>query len=77
MMLAALLKKQLFEINQSFFINRKTGKKRSQASSITLIVLYAILMAFIIGGMFTVLAIGICKPMNDSGMDGCILRCFA
>lgn len=68
MMLAALLKKQLFEINQSFFINRKTGKERSQASSITLIVFYAILMVFIIGGMFTVLAIGICKPMNDSGM---------
>lgn len=67
-MLAALIKKQLFEINRSFFVNAKTGKKRSQAASVTLIVLYAILMVFIIGGMFTVLAIGICKPLTDAGM---------
>lgn len=67
-MLATLIKKQLFEINRSFFVNAKTGKKRSQSSSVILIVLYALLMVFIIGGMFTGLAIGICKPLTDAGM---------
>ena len=67
-MLVALLKKQLLEINRGFFVNVKTGKQRSKVSSVALIVLYAALMVFIIGGMFTALAIGICKPMTDAGL---------
>ena len=43
-MLKTLLKKQLFELNFSFFYDQKKGKMRSKASSITFILLYALLM---------------------------------
>ena len=48
-MLKTLLKKQLFELNRSFFQNRKTGKARSKAMAITSIVLFAAAMVLIIG----------------------------
>ena len=50
--LKLLLKKQLYELYRSFFYNQKKGKMRSVASSIAFIVLYAVLMIGILGGMF-------------------------
>lgn len=51
-MLNTLLKKQMMEINQSFFRNRKTGKKRSRTAVMVSMALFAILMVFVIGGLF-------------------------
>ena len=67
-MLKTLLKKQLFELNFSFFYDQKKGKMRSKASSITFIVLYALLMVGIIGGMFAVFAAMVCAPLVQAGM---------
>ena len=51
-MLKILLKKQLYELNSSFFYDRKQGKARAKSTSILFIVLYALLMIVVIGGMF-------------------------
>ena len=67
-MLKTLLKKQLFELNFSFFYDQKKGKMRSKASSITFIVLYALLMVGIVGGMFAVFAAMVCAPLVQAGM---------
>ena len=69
MMLKTLLKKQLLELNRGFFYNTKKNTVRSRASSILLIALYALLMVGIIGGMFTFMAIGLCRPLVEMGMD--------
>ena len=67
-MLKALLKKQLFEINSGFFYDRKKGAARSKAASVGLIVLYGLLVVGVLGGVFTMLALGICGPLNEIGM---------
>ena len=66
-MLKTLLKKQLFELNRSFFQNRKTGKARSKAMAITSIVLFAAAMVLIIGGIFLYLAFQL-KPLIEAGV---------
>lgn len=53
-MLKALLKKQFLELNAFYFQNRKTGKQRSRAGAIGMIVLYVVLMLFVAGFMFTI-----------------------
>ena len=58
-MIKALLKKQLLELNQTLFINRKTGKAKSTASVAGSIALFAILMIVVLGGMFTSLALSL------------------
>ena len=55
-----LLKKQLTEIFRSYFYDAKKNKARSKASTIGFIVLYALLMVGILGGMFTWLALSLC-----------------
>ena len=51
-MLKTLIKKQLLELNKSFFVDRKTGKGKSARSATFSIVLFILLMIFAIGGMF-------------------------
>lgn len=51
-MLKTLLKKQMLELNQSFFRDKRTGKRRSNVSALALILLFAATMIVIIGGMF-------------------------
>ena len=48
-MLKALLKKQLLELNQSFFTNRKTGKRRSHKGVIGMLVFFGVMMLFLAG----------------------------
>ena len=50
-MLKTLIKKQLLELNRSFFIDRKTGKGKSARSATFSIVLFILLMIFAIGGI--------------------------
>lgn len=51
-MLKILLKNQLYELNQSFFYDRKKGKARSKGASIAFIALFALLILVVLGGMF-------------------------
>ena len=51
-MLKTLLKKQLLELNRSFFVSNKTGKSKSSRSAAFTIVLFVFLMVFAIGGIF-------------------------
>ena len=51
-MLNTLLKKQMMEINQSFFRSKKTGKKRSRTAVMASMALFAAVMVFVIGGLF-------------------------
>ena len=68
-MLKTLLKKQLYELNYTFFYDRKRGEARSKATSITYIVLYALLMIVVIGGMFAGLSAMLCSPLTSIGLD--------
>lgn len=43
-MLKTLIKKQLLELNKSFFVDRKTGKGKSPRSATFSIVLFILLM---------------------------------
>ena len=67
-MLKTLLKKQMAEIFQSYLYDAKKNRKRSKASTIMFIVMYVFIMVGILGGIFTYLAIAICKPFSDVGM---------
>ena len=49
-MVKLLLKKQLSEIFRSYFYDAKKNKPRSKASTVSLIVLYVLLMVGVIGG---------------------------
>ena len=64
----ALLKKQLYELNRNFFIDRRTGKARKRSSVVLSIVLYALLVLVVLGGMFTLMALGICEAMFAANM---------
>ncbi len=68
-MLKILIRKQLYELNSSFFYDRKKGTARSKASSILLILLYALLMIVVIGGMFTYLSYTLCRPLVGLELD--------
>lgn len=61
-MLRILLKKQMTEVFKGYFYDAKKNKKRSTASTVSMILLFIILMVGVIGGMFTALSIQLCKP---------------
>ena len=54
-MLKLLLKKQLFEIFRSYFYDAKKNKARSRLATALYIGLFVLLMAGILGGIFTCL----------------------
>ncbi len=68
-MLKILIRKQIYELSSSFFYDRKKGAARSKSSSILLIALYAFLMIVVIGGMFTLLSVSLCRPFTALGLD--------
>lgn len=67
-MLKTLLKKQLAEIFRNYFYDPKKNKMRSRGATIAYIALYALLMVGLLGGMFALLAVGICAPMAAAGV---------
>lgn len=67
-MLKALLKKQMLELNKSFFIDRKTGKLKSRGSAILSIVLFSLLMIFVICGMFLYMSYSI-SPLLTASLE--------
>ena len=67
-MLKTLIKKQLLELNRSFFIDRKTGKGKSARSATFSIVLFILLMIFAIGGIFCYMSYSM-RPLITYGMS--------
>lgn len=67
-MLKTLLRKQMMEIFRAYFYDAKKNRKRSRASTVMFIVMYAFLMAGVLGGIFTFVAISLCQPLADAGM---------
>lgn len=67
-MLKTLLKKQMAEIFRNYFYDPKKNKMRSKGATIAFLVLYALLMVVVLGGIFAVLAVGICAPLTAGGM---------
>ena len=55
-MLKALMKKQLMELNQSLFVNMKSGERKPRAKVILSITMFAVLMIVVIGGIFLQMA---------------------
>ena len=68
MMLKLLIKKQLAEIFRSYFYDAKKNTRRSKLATLLYFLLYLLLMVGILGGMFTFLAIMLCKPLSEAGM---------
>ena len=67
-MLKTLLKKQMAEIFRNYFYDPKKNKMRSKGATAMYIALYVLLMAGVLGGMFALLAVGICAPMAAAGV---------
>ena len=68
-MLKLLVKKQLFEIFRSYFYDAKKNKARTRGATIGYIVLFVLLMAGLLGGMFGVLSHTMCGPLAELDMD--------
>ena len=67
-MLKILVKKQLTEIFRSYFYNPKTNKARSKGAVAGYIILFAVVMVGLLGGMFTMMSLGPCGPLVSAGM---------
>ena len=68
-MLKLLLKKQLFEIFSPYFYDAKKNKARSKASTAMYFALFALLIVGLLGGIFTFLAIGLCRPLASVNLS--------
>ena len=67
-MLKILVKKQMAEIFRSYFYDSKKNKARSKGATAAYFVLFALLMAGILG-IFAVLAKTLCAPLHAAGVD--------
>lgn len=67
-MIGILLKKQLTEIFRGYFYDAKKNTARSKGATIGYIVLFVVLMAGVLGGMFTSFALMLCQPMAQAGL---------
>ena len=67
-MLKQLLKKQLLEMFQNFFVDRKKNKGRSKASSTMMIIGYFGFICILFGAMFSFFATSM-LPVVDKGYD--------
>ena len=65
-MLKVLVKKQLMEIFRSYFYNAKKNKAYSKSATAAYVVLFVMLMVGVLGGIFTGMALMICKPMAEA-----------
>lgn len=60
--------KQMAEIFRNYFYDPKKNKMRSRGATIAYIALYALLMVGLLGGMFALMAVGLCGPLVEGGM---------
>ena len=68
-MLKVLLKKQLYEVFKGYFYNAKKNEMRSKAGIAAYIILFVVIMVGFLGGMFTMMALGLCGGLTSAGMD--------
>ena len=68
-MLKLLLKKQLFEIFSPYFYDAKKNKVRSKVSTAMFFALFALLIVGLLGGIFTFLAISLCRPLASANLS--------
>lgn len=68
-MLKVLVKKQLMEIFRSYFYNAKKNKAYSKGATAAYVVLFVMLMVGVLGGIFTGMALMICKPMAEAEVE--------
>ncbi len=68
-MLKILLRKQMMEIFRNCFYDAKKNRRRSGISIFMALALYVILMAAVLGVLFTLLSISMCQPLADAGLD--------
>ena len=66
-MVKTLLKKQFTEIFRSYFYDTKKNKARSKAGTIAYFVLFVLIMAGMLGGMFTMMSLSLCEPLCAAG----------
>lgn len=62
-----LLKKQLYEINRSLFVDQKTNKRRSTVAIIFFVALMAVIPLFF-AALFLFLALMTCEPFTAAGL---------
>lgn len=66
-MFKTLLKKQFYQLYQSFFYDSKKNKARSKGSTIGYIVFFVVLMVGVLGGMFTYFSLMLCDGLVSAG----------
>ena len=66
-MVKILLKKQFAEIFRSYFYDTKKNKARSKLGTIAYFVLFVLIMAGMLGGMFTMMSVSLCAPLVAAG----------
>lgn len=68
-MLKLLVKKQLTEIFRAYLYDAKKNRARSKAATVGYIIFFVLLMVGVIGGMFTLLSLAMCRSMAEAGMS--------
>lgn len=63
-----LVKKQLREIFRSYFYDAKRNRKRSKRGVIAYFIFFILIMAGLLGGIFTMLANLLCEPLASAGL---------
>lgn len=67
-MLGVLIKKQLAEVFKGYFYDAKKNRMRSKGAIIGYFLLFIVVMVFLLGGMFTGLAVALCGSLVQAGM---------
>lgn len=67
-MLKILVKKQLFDLFRSLFIDQKKNKGRSKASTILSVIGYFLLIVVLLGAIFTAMSLMLCAGLCGAGL---------
>ncbi|MCQ2567784.1 MAG: hypothetical protein MJ127_05225, partial [Mogibacterium sp.] len=79
-MVRLLVKKQLMEVFKGYLYNTKKNKARSRFSIVAWFLLFAFLMIVILGGLFTIMALNLCKGLSSADVSWLyfsIMSCLA
>ena len=63
-----LVKKQLREIFRQYFFDAKRNKARSKKGIIAYFIFFIVIMAGVLGGIFTMLSNTLCGPLVSAGI---------
>ena len=67
-MLKVLLKKQFAEVFKSYFYDAKKNRMRSKGAIAAWFIFFVLIMAGMLGGMFTFLSLTLCGALAEAGM---------